>query len=169
MPTSGRLLGFIAYRVHEALHGGGFQHQGIKHVIRLLPHIQKHWKKRQGKLWLWSPRSCPRTLLPSHGCQRLTLSATSRTPDPDDILQGWRGTCSEGLLQRKETDKRVTPNGLQDACTYGSHLNFSRWVRDLSLLFIYFFDHPTNITEHPRGPEVPGTGVTALCEDWACS
>ena len=48
MLVSWGLQGAHAYRFHQAFHGGGFQHQGIKHVVRLLPHVQKHCKRRAG-------------------------------------------------------------------------------------------------------------------------
>ena len=81
MLVSWRLKGAHAYRFHQALHGGGFQHQGIKHVIRLLPHVQKHWKRRAG-----SHDGGAHTAVPGDRSFHTGVRGCHHpTPDPHDI------------------------------------------------------------------------------------
>lgn len=119
--VSWRLEGSAAYRFHQALHRGGLQHQSIEHVVRLLPHIQQHWKRSRREAWLRRPHSRHRCQaaschtrvrgwqhLQGRGQQMTQTTPTGVTAAPP------QSTSSQGPggPSREWTDKRVTLNGL---------------------------------------------------------
>lgn len=75
------LEGAVAYRFHQALHRGRLQHQRVEHVIILLPHVQKHCKRREDQCdwrpggllpdtWAFPDIACSDSRLAPIGCRR---------------------------------------------------------------------------------------------------
>lgn len=101
--------GFIAYRFHQALHGGRFQHQGIEYIVSLLPHVQKHWKSRRRKKLMRSPHN-PAAITGdcflSHRPGTLMLSTLGPLSQwhPTQVRRHFPGQPAAGTVQDQRND-----------------------------------------------------------------